>query len=296
MSELCSWVTGLFTPRRAQAAFGVTLPIKAELVSTQISNVHLVLYGDGEPGALKVICFENARRAIVEREVAAQKLAHDHENVLTLLKDEIVPTGARSTLHAHTTHACLYTSSRDRHNLGTDTVHAVRLACVEALWASAYPRRCTYSQRRRAGAAPALSVLRRRHVGGGAGAAPRRPRRGGGALAVERIQPSRQASSPNAHPTTITHTPTPTRTLTPTPQPRARAQAQPQPQPYSGGARHFRAVHRRRGALPRARRDPPRRQAHQHLLRRAQQQRRHCKRQPRRGALGVRVRVIGLGL
>jgi len=114
---------------------------------------------------------------------------------------------------------------------------------------------------------------------------------------VERIQPSRQASSPNAHPTTLAHTPTPTRTrtptrtLTPTPQPRAQAQPQPQAQPCSGGARHLRAVHRRRGALPRARRDPPRHQAHQHLLRRAQRQRRHCKRQPRRGALGVRVRV-----
>ena len=158
--SVCSWVSDLFKPRRAQAAFGVTLPIKAELASTQISNVHLVLYGDGEPGALKVICFENARRAIVEREVAAQKLAHDHENVLTLLRDEIVPTGARSTLHTHTMHACIYA------------------ACTVT-----EPRRRMYSQRRRAGAAPALSVLRRRHVGGGAGAAPRRPRRGGGALA-----------------------------------------------------------------------------------------------------------------
>ncbi len=108
LMSVCSWVTDLFKPRRAQAAFGVTLPIKAELASTQISNVHLVLYGDGEPGALKVICFENARRAIVEREVAAQKLAHDHENVLTLLRDEIVPTGARSTLHTHTMHACMH--------------------------------------------------------------------------------------------------------------------------------------------------------------------------------------------
>lgn len=109
MCALCSWVTGLFTPRRAKAAFGVTLPIKAELASTQISNVHLVHCGDGEPCALKVICFENARRAIVEREVAAQKLAHDHENVLTLLKDEIVSTGAHSTLHAHTPRTHPYT-------------------------------------------------------------------------------------------------------------------------------------------------------------------------------------------
>ena len=179
--SLCSWVTGLFTPRRAQAAFGVTLPIKAELASTQISNVHLVLYGDGEPGALKVICFENARRAIVEREVAAQKLAHDHENVLTLLRDEIVPTGARSTLHTHTMHACIY-------------------AACTVTEPVPYLRRYTYSQRRRAGAAPALSVLRRRHVGGGAGAAPRWPRRGGGALASNGSNP---------------HAKLPARTLTP---------------------------------------------------------------------------------
>ena len=179
--SVCSWVTDLFRPRRAQAAFGVTLPIKAELASTQISNVHLVLYGDGEPGALKVICFENARRAIVEREVAAQKLAHDHENVLTLLRDEIVPTGARSTLHTHTMHACIY-------------------AACTVTEPVPYLRRYTYSQRRRAGAAPALSVLRRRHVGGGAGAAPRRPCRGGGALASNGSNP---------------HAKLPARTLTP---------------------------------------------------------------------------------
>ena len=181
LMSVCSWVTDLFRPRRAQAAFGVTLPIKAELASTQISNVHLVLYGDGEPGALKVICFENARRAIVEREVAAQKLAHDHENVLTLLRDEIVPTGARSTLHTHTMHACIY-------------------AACTVTEPVPYLRRYTHSQRRRAGAAPALSVLRRRHVGGGAGAAPRRPRRGGGALASNGSNP---------------HAKLPARTLTP---------------------------------------------------------------------------------
>ena len=181
LMSVCSWVTDLLRPRRAQAAFGVTLPIKAELASTQISNVHLVLYGDGEPGALKVICFENARRAIVEREVAAQKLAHDHENVLTLLRDEIVPTGARSTLHTHTMHACIY-------------------AACTVTEPVPYLRRYTHSQRRRAGAAPALSVLRRRHVGGGAGAAPRRPRRGGGALASNGSNP---------------HAKLPARTLTP---------------------------------------------------------------------------------
>ena len=135
MSDLCSWVTGLFTPRRAKAAFGVTLPIEAELAETQISNVHLVQCGGGEPCALKVICFEKVRRAIVEREAAAQKLAHDHESVLTLLKDEMVPTGARSTPCVHAvrtphTHTTRTLHAHCMHTTCTLHAHCMHTACT----------------------------------------------------------------------------------------------------------------------------------------------------------------------
>ena len=138
MSDLCSWVTGLFTPRRAKAAFGVTLPIEAELASTQISNVHLVQCGGGEPCALKVICFEKVRRAIVEREAAAQKLAHDHESVLTLLKDEMVPTGihavrtphTHTTLHAHCTHTARILHAHCTHTACILHAYCMHTACT----------------------------------------------------------------------------------------------------------------------------------------------------------------------
>ena len=138
MSDLCSWVTGLFTPRRAKAAFGVTLPIEAELASTQISNVHLVQCGGGEPCALKVICFEKVRRAIVEREAAAQKLAHDHESVLTLLKDEMVPTGihavrtphTHTTLHAHCTHTARTLHAHCTHTACILHAYCMHTACI----------------------------------------------------------------------------------------------------------------------------------------------------------------------
>ena len=95
--SLCSWITGFLAPRQTKKCFGTTLVIEAELASTQISNVSLVHHQD-ELCALKVICFDQAKKAIVEREAAAQRMAQSHENVLSLLKDEVTSTANADVL------------------------------------------------------------------------------------------------------------------------------------------------------------------------------------------------------
>ena len=78
--SLCSWITGFLAPRQTKKCFGTTLVIEAELASTQISNVSLVHHQD-ELCALKVICFDQAKKAIVEREAgdvdAERALLHE---------------------------------------------------------------------------------------------------------------------------------------------------------------------------------------------------------------------------